>query len=225
MSTTRAAGRFADARRHAALGVLLCLSVAGPAGADDTPGDFDFYVLSLSWSPTFCATAEEADSSAQCDTPTLGFAMHGLWPQYDAGYPEFCEGAGRVTAAVIRAQLDIMPDRGLITHQWRKHGSCSGLAPEDYFELARAAFEAIRIPPEFATRTADLRLSAAAVEAAFAAVNPGLTAEGMAVSCDDGRLEEVRICLTRDLDFRACAEVDARGCRQRRLLVPAPASN
>ena len=76
--------------------------------------------------------------------------MHGLWPQYERGYPSYCGPEGR---SPQRRDLDVvegvMPSAGLARYQWRKHGSCSGLAPSGYFEAVAAAFARIQIPSEF----------------------------------------------------------------------------
>lgn len=208
--------------RRAAL--ALCLLAAGAcADAQETgaPGDFDFYVLALSWSPTWCATSSDASGSQQCDGGH-GFVLHGLWPQYEKGYPEFCESDERPSRRDIAAVLDLSPDPGLVAHTWRKHGSCTGFSPDDYFDTARSAVEAVRIPAGFIDPAVDARLSAYDVENAFIAENPGLERDGIAVSCGDGLVEEVRICLTRDLGFRACPEVDRHGCRRKGLSLPAP---
>ena len=79
--------------------VLPGLAAFGTASAQDrrqnAPGEFDFYVLSLSWSPSFCAAAEERGNSgrsqAQCGERPFSFVVHGLWPQYDRGFPEYCK--------------------------------------------------------------------------------------------------------------------------------------
>jgi ribonuclease T2 len=197
--------------------LFLCCNTAAAQ-----PGDFDFYVLSLSWSPSWCATAPAAEKSPQCDEDgDFGFVVHGLWPQYETGYPEYCEADGRVSASVAASMLDIMPDRALVAHEWRKHGSCSGLSPKGYFAETRAAFERLRIPHAFRASTDDRRMSAEAIETAFVAANPGMSRDGIAVSCGGGMIEEVRICLARNLMFRPCREVDMRGCRQQNLKVPA----
>jgi ribonuclease T2 len=184
--------------------------------------DFDFYVLSLSWSPSYCADAT-ASRSPQCRIGARhGFVVHGLWPQYERGFPLACGSPGWLPEELIESMLDIMPDRGLVLHEWKQHGTCSGLQPEDYFAKLRDAFAKVTTPAEIATADTDLTLSAAAIEAGFVDSNPGLSRTGIAVRCDDGRLEEVRICLDVDLHFRSCREVDQRGCRQRQLLLPAP---
>ncbi|AZN72427.1 ribonuclease [Georhizobium profundi] len=215
--------RPASSLRHALHAALFAAVLPlAPAVAQDRAGDFDFYVLSLSWSPTFCAL-DGRDNRQQCGSNAdFGFIVHGLWPQYEQGFPEFCETRhdDRVPRELGQDYFDIMPSMGLIGHQWRKHGSCTGLSPEEYLELTRDAYERIQIPDELDGR-GPISLSPAEVETAFLDANPGLSEDGIAATCSAGALDEVRICLTKDLDFRACREVDARGCRQRLIEVPA----
>ena len=180
--------------RRAGLVLAIWLAtLAATVHSEAQPGDFDFYVLALSWSPTWCATAEDAAESPQCNADAgLGFVLHGLWPQFEAGYPEFCDPPERPSRDLIASALDIMPDRGLVAHQWRKHGTCSGLDPETYFATARAAFEQIEIPARFDRPAGDERFSPADIESAFAGANPELQPDGLAVICDGGLFEEVR---------------------------------
>lgn len=189
--------------------------------AADRAGRFDFYVLSLTWSPSYCAAEGGARGDAQCETGRrYGFLVHGLWPQYERGYPEDCPTRLAPDEADIRAVADLMPARGLVRHEWRRHGACSGLAPSDYLKTIRAAREAVRVPAAFQRIDSYTTVSPAEVEAAFVAANPGLRPTGVAVTCDGRRLREVRVCLTRDLGFRACEEVDRRGCRASRVVLP-----
>jgi len=187
------------------------------------PGDFDFYVLSLSWSPSYCA-AEGGDANPeQCDAKRpYAFVVHGLWPQYETGYPEFCRTRqpSRVPRRLVEAYRDVVPSAGLMGHQWRKHGSCSGLTQDDYFALLRKARERIDVPDDFSSIDAPLAASPVEVEQEFLAANPDLAASGIAVTCDNRYLREVRICLTRDLQFRSCAEVDQDSCQRRDVTVP-----
>ena len=175
---------------------------------------FDFYVLSLSWSPTWCAENDAGGKTQQCRRgENNGFIVHGLWPQDDRGYPQFCatRQPDRVPESLGRTVMDIIPSMGLIGHQWRKHGTCSGLSQKDYFAVTRAAWQRIRIPAE--PRRGGARLAPDAMEQAFIAANPGLERKGIAITCEAGRLTEVRICLTPDLSFRPCPEVDRAACR------------
>jgi ribonuclease T2 len=203
-------------------GILAVLIGSSAARAEGAPGDFDFYVLALSWSPTYCALEGDGDDE-QCGVERHGFIAHGLWPQYEAGYPEFCESAmtARVSDAAVDSIRDITPSPGLIRYQWRKHGLCTGLRQSDYFGLMRRAYETISIPDAYDDPGEDASLKPLSVEAAFLAANPGLPARGIAVTCKQGRLADVRICLTKDLEFRECREVDADACRSSRIAVPA----
>lgn len=206
-----------------AIAALALLGVA-PGRANEA-GRFDYYVLSLSWSPSYCARAGRSADPMQCRAVRpFRFVLHGLWPQYERGYPEFCGTAqGRdLSRRTVDGMLDIMPSRGLVRHQWRKHGSCSGLSPEAYFDLSRKALQKLRIPAAFDSLEAGGRVAPDAVETAFRLANPGLRDNAIAVTCEAGRLSEVRVCFARDLQFRSCRWVDRRGCTQRQINVPAP---
>lgn len=140
--------------RHILIIAIVCgfLAASSPMKAAGKPGKFDYYVLVLSWSPSFCAGEGRAKKSPQCSgTRPFAFVLHGLWPQYETGWPNDCHKGSkpRVPSALINTMLDIMPARGLVIHQYKKHGTCSGLDPESYFQTARKAFEAIKIPARY----------------------------------------------------------------------------
>ncbi|MDF1607199.1 ribonuclease [Hoeflea sp. YIM 152468] len=202
------------------------LSTPRPVAADLPPGDgFDFYVLSLSWSPSYCRAEDAGANPQQCaEDRDFGFVVHGLWPQYESGYPEFCPSREpeRVPWQLGRKYIDIVPSMGLIGHQWRKHGSCSGLSQADYFRVLRAARDRVVIPASFKLQNLPLEIDAPDAEGAFVSANPGMVAEGIAISCKRGLLREVRICMTPTLDFRACRAVDRAGCTIDKLEVPEP---
>ncbi len=185
---------------------------------------FDFYVLSLSWSPSWCLDNDPSGRSMQCDPDNdHGFIVHGLWPQNEQGYPEFCRTreSDRVPDALGRTLFDIMPSMGLIGHEWRKHGSCSGLSQKDYFSVLRAAREKLVIPPSLQSVGSDQRTNATQIETALTSANPGLRPDALAVTCASGRVDEVRICFNKDLSFRACGEIDRAGCKVKSLELPA----
>lgn len=183
---------------------------------------FDFYVLSLSWSPSYCEAEGAKANRQQCGASRpYAFVVHGLWPQFERGYPENCNtGEAKVADQTIRSLYDIMPSPGLIRYQWRKHGRCSGLSQADYFTVLRTAREKVAIPETYRRLDAYRTVDPEGVEEAFLAANPGLPADGVAVTCDRRFLREVRICMTRDLEFRDCPEVDRRSCSRDSVAMP-----
>lgn len=198
-----------------------------PLAADVPQGTgFDFYVLALSWSPSYCLNEGRGrEARTQCgDDVAYGFIVHGLWPQFDNGYPEYCSprDSDRVPGRLGRSVMDLTPSMGLIGHMWRKHGSCSGLSQSDYFEVMRSARERVSVPDGFANATGPRSVSPAEVETRFIESNPGLAPDAIATVCSNGQLREVRICLTKNLAFRPCPQVDQSGCRSGSISVPPP---
>lgn len=196
--------------------LVVCLVwLAGIASAEGEPaGAFDYYVLSLSWTPTWCAIEGDDRGSPQCDAGLgHGFTLHGLWPQYEEGWPSYCPTTARAPSRAMTAgMVDIMGSSGLALHQWRKHGSCSGLSAADYFRLSRLAYQRVTEPAILRALDRAVRLPAEVVEEAFLEENPQLTDDMMTVTCREGRVQEVRICLTRGLEPRDCAPDVARDC-------------
>ncbi len=188
------------------------------------PGQFDFYVLSLSWSPSFCAANAERPfrrPDPQCGPRPYSFVVHGMWPQYDRGFPEFCQvPAPRLGRNIVGSMLDLMPSPRLVYHEWDRHGTCSGLSQSAYFDTIRKARAVVKIPQQYLELRSPLTVTPDEVEDAFVAANPGLTREGISVTCGGRRLDEVHICLSRTLQFRDCPEVERRSCRRDRLLMP-----
>lgn len=193
------------------------------AAKSGTPGEFDFYVLSLSWSPGFCASPAGKNDVLQCGGGRrFSFILHGLWPQYEQrGWPQNCS-TERVDEATADAMINIMPSPKLILHEWQKHGTCSGLSAKDYFEEASEAYHKIRIPQQYQAPTQRVTFDPAVMRRDFGAANPELGEQGFAVVCSgNGRfLQEVRACLTKDLAGRACnREVEAGGCKSREVIM------
>lgn len=200
---------------------------ANPAasGSRDRAGDFDYYALVLSWSPTYCEGAGSDRAEPQCDGKRpYAFVLHGLWPQYESGYPESCE-IGRkpwVPKSVIRAMLDIMPSERLVIHEFKKHGTCSGLQAEDYFGLSRRLFGQITVPARYAAAKSELHLTPKEITDDFLAANPQLTAAMISVDCaKKGRLRELHVCFSKEGLPRACGKNEERGsCRASTVTLP-----
>lgn len=196
-----------------AAGIAALAACGDESRNDDKP--FDFYVLSLSWSPSYCA-AEGAQADQQQCGQDLGFVVHGLWPQFETGWPEYCnDDAPRPSRRQVDDIDDVIPSDGLIHHQWRKHGTCTGLSVDGYFDATRSAFAAVTVP-----QLPQGRLSAGSIRSAFLDANPGLPEDGLAVTCSDGLFREARLCMTTDFAFRSCPEVAQRSCRQSGLRIP-----
>jgi ribonuclease T2 len=216
------------------IAVLALSFAASHAAAQRTErgeaGQFDYYVLALSWSPTYCADTGDRRSDPQCDGRggrPFAFVLHGLWPQYERGWPQDCKSADRgwVPGPVADRMLDIMPSKRLVFFEYRKHGTCTGLSVDAYFDLARQFYEKVKIPPRFVNVT-DERLFVGVSEliADFGETNPGLKPDMMSVQCGGAgnRLKEVRVCFTKEGQFRTCGrnEDQRRLCSADRMYVP-----
>ncbi len=212
----------------AALSFLLLFAIVAftQDRRQNTPGQFDFYLLVLSWSPSYCVAAHErAPDRApdqQCAGRPFSFVVHGLWPQYEKGFPSFCEvPAPRLNGNIVGSMLDLMPSPRLIFHEWDRHGTCSGLSQQAYFAAVRKARATINIPAEYTDLDKPITLKPDDVAEAFVKANTGLSRADFAVACDSERLGEVRICLNKDFSFRDCAEVTRRACKRDSIVMPA----
>lgn len=203
--------------------LLVCLPTIA-ARAEDKAGQFDYYALVLSWSPTFCEG--KSDEGPQCNGKRpYAFVLHGLWPQYEKGYPEACRIGKKpwVPGPLIDSMLDIMPSPKLVIHEYKKHGTCSGLDPNGYFGLARKLYKMVAIPPAYAAPQAEITTSPADIEQAFLKANPTLKPEMISVACGRrDRVQEIRICFTRDGQLRSCGRNEAQEklCRSNKVSMP-----
>ncbi len=196
------------------MALVLCAAALRADAAGERAGVFDYWVLSLSWSPNWCAATGDARGAAQCDPGrSAGWVLHGLWPQYASGYPSDCPGITRdPSRAETGAMADIMGDGGAAWYQWKKHGRCAGLDPADYFSQARRAYDGVVRPPVFRKLPGAVRLPATVVEEAWLEANPGLSPDAITITCKDGRIQEARICLSRDLEPVRCGADVRRDC-------------
>jgi len=107
---------------------------------------------------------------------------------------------------------DIMGTAGLAWHQWKKHGSCSGLSSEDYFALSREAYGRVTRPGLLRQLDAPVTLPATLIEDAFLEANPGLEPDMITITCRDGRIQEARLCLSTTLEPVPCGRDVVRDC-------------
>jgi ribonuclease T2 len=197
----------ADARRR------------GDSDTPDVAGRFDYYVLTLSWSPVYCE--KHPDDRQQCGSTRYGFVLHGLWPQYtNGGYPSTCATGARLTEDARAFGKTVFPSEKLVAHEWRKHGTCTGMDPTAYFKAADEARNAIRIPAAFEPGARTQQMTAQAVSKAIRDSNPRITNKGLAVVCSGPELAEVRVCLTKDLTPTACGSGVRDSCRKGTIRVP-----
>ena len=192
--------------------LVLLLSAVTAQAEGEKAGEFDYYVMALSWSPTWCAIEGDARDAEQCDTD-LGWSLHGLWPQFHRGYPSYCNTVERAPSRRDTGEMaDIMGSGGLAWHQWKKHGVCTGLSSNAYFDLSRRAYNSVKRPDAFRRLDKEVKLPATLIEEAFIKANPQFEPDMLTVTCRDSRIQEVRVCLSKDLDPVPCGQDVVKDC-------------
>lgn len=191
---------------------------------EEADGDFDYWVMALSWSPDYCATNDYEDEQQCSIGKQLDFVLHGLWPQYEDGWPSYC--TDETLPYDLQAEyVGLYPNDNLFDHEWKKHGTCSGLTPEGYLEWSSALKNGLVIPFEYDSPLEPFRTDAAALQVAFVAENPTFPENAFAVYCSgSGRfLKEIFVCYEKDGTPRECsADVlnsAAKSCGQPDFLV------
>lgn len=192
--------------------ILLALLPLTARGDGERAGDFDYYVLALSWSPNWCALEGDERDAEQCGED-FGWVVHGFWPQYEEGWPAYCPTVERSPSRqVTAAQADLFGAGGAAWYQWKKHGVCSGLSAEHYYRLAREAWARVNRPEVLRKLDRPVRLPASVIEQAFLQANPGWEPDMVTITCRSGHIQEARICFTRALEPRACGADVVRDC-------------
>ena len=202
--------------------LLVLMTTATPIWADgEKAGEFDYYVMALSWSPNWCSLEGDARGSEQCEDGTgHGWILHGLWPQYHQGWPSYCPTAKAPPPRRMTAEMaDIMGTSGLAWHQWKKHGTCAGLEAEDYYALSREAFGKINRPEVLRKLKDQVSLPATLIEEAFLQENPELEPDGITITCKSGHIQEARICLSKTLSPVPCGRDVVKDCRLKDALL------
>jgi ribonuclease T2 len=183
--------------------------------AETAEQPFDYYLLNLSWSPEFCHSHPNATECAQHSA----FVLHGLWPQNNNGtYPQNCstEPGPRNPAAFS----DIYPDPGLLSHEWRTHGTCSGLSPDAFFTLARTAFHSVAIPPALSHLDHQISMPPSQIFGLFTAANPSIPRSSLALSCGNNYLTAIEVCLNKNAQPTPCGPI--RSCRANTVRITPP---
>lgn len=190
--------------------IFLCYGATAVAkshrhNADNTPGQFDYYLLTLSWAPQFCTTQAGSGSASECGQGHhFGFVVHGLWPEnQDGSYPQHCGSSSPVSGDIVRQMMPIMPASYLIQHEWSTHGTCSGLDSQTYFGDIQKAFSQLQIPAQYRAPSQPLNTSPGKIEQDFAAAN-NAPANSFHVTCSGSEFVALEVCLTKDLQYRQC---------------------
>lgn len=209
--------------RIAALALLLLCTLGTAQARQNTQprgeaGVFDYYLLSLSWSPTFCLTH---GNNEQCSGKGYGFVLHGLWPQYQAGgWPQRCEPLTPLTKAQRDKGATLFPSRQLLAHEWERHGTCSGLDASAYLGTADKALGRVKVPAALQPSENTQALAPRQIVELFRQANPGMPADGVVVRCSGPQLAEVKVCLGKDLGFVSCGRGVKMQCAQDEVRVP-----
>jgi ribonuclease T2 len=204
-------------------GFLLAVSAIAARSKKTPAGDFDYYVLSLSWAPDFCAQSGSKGTAAECGAGRhVGFVVHGLWPQDNAARgPENCGNASPVARSIVTLMLKYIPTASLIQHEWATHGTCSALSASDYFAAMRQARDSVEIPSQLSSLNAQTTLSPAQIEKDFAAANVKFPAAAFHSTCSAGMLQEVRVCFTKGISPQACT-ANAGECASAAMIILPP---
>jgi ribonuclease T2 len=208
---------------------LLAIATVSPAKdkknknqSASSPG-FSYYMLVLSYAPDFCAQPQGQKDPRECGPGRhVGFVVHGLWPQNDDGsWPQSCAPAQPVSNEIVREMLPIMPARGLIQHEWARHGTCSGLAVQDYFGRVQQLYKQVKVPPQFQQPKQGFDISPRTLEQNFTQEN-NAPQGAFQVSCKNGDLVELDVCFTKDFQYRACGKSSARCHVPQVKVLPVP---
>ncbi|HAT86802.1 ribonuclease T2 family protein [Cohaesibacter gelatinilyticus] len=198
--------------------LLVGLTLGSSASAQKA-GDFDYYLLALSWSPSYCADdGKKGRDKLQCYSDRrYGFVVHGLWPQYDKGYPEYCDTSfKKPSRKLVDQMLKFSPSRGLIHHEWKKHGTCTGLSSLEYFRLAVKSFKKLKRPESLVSLDRPILKTVRQIRNDLLEANPNIPSDGIVVTCKRQKLREIRICMDKQGNYKSCSRSALRGmCRNK----------
>jgi ribonuclease T2 len=189
-----------------------------PTPQQNATQPFDYYLLNLSWSPEFCASHPHTADYPEC-VQHMRFILHGLWPQNETGpFIEHCTTApGPADPSKF---ADLYPDADLLQHEWTTHGTCSGLSPDAYFSLARAAFKSVAIPATLTQLDHQISMPPADILSLFQAANPTFPTDSFALSCGNNYLTAIEVCLNKSGQPTPCGPI--KSCRAQTVRIPPP---
>jgi ribonuclease T2 len=186
-----------------------------PPAAPTAQQNYDFDLLNLSWSPEFCHSHPTATECSQHPT----FVLHGLWPQNTTGpFPQHCSNAPGPQNPSDYS--DLYPDAGLLRHEWQTHGTCSGLAPDAFFNLARQALRSVAIPTELTSLDHQISMPPGDILNLFAKSNPSFPPDSLALSCGNNYLTAIEVCMNKTLQPINCGSL--RSCRANTVRITPP---
>ena len=212
---------------------VVCFDKADADCASKTGvDDYDYLMLSQHWLPSMCLGLEAGYDStvthqagARCTSETSSvLAIHGLWPNYQAGFPQCCGSALPLDPQAVRAWPEDLRARlqaqqpdpttsdfdaaicEIYNHEWQKHGTCF-VDTVDTDADARSYFE---VGIELADRLArpTVQLNAWAGSTRRRAEIEALYPKAVQVLCDsrqEDRLLEIHTCWSRELEMVDCA--------------------
>lgn len=183
---------------------LLWLPITGYA--------VDHYMLAVTLTPAFCDNNPKWRNSLQC-RDRQPFNVHGFWPQAGVGERElaYCDGDPlQLSADQQRRLRGVMSDTSQREYQWKKHGRCSGLPADVYFDKLAKQFLALKWPSQLQPRGRDALLERQAVLTALRQANPAFPERGIVLRCENkGRpplLQEIRLCFSANGQPRVCEQ-------------------
>lgn len=187
--------------RPTILGPTIASMITGFLLLSARAADFDYYVLAVSWTPGYCnSTKAQGRTSQFCkENQKPRFIVHGLWPQNEKGWPQFCDAAAP-DDTIFYKMRDLLSSPSAARHQWKRHGTCSGLSGAAYFSALRQAYNGFA-KPDLAHLN---QISQAELRVKLVKANPGLDEAFYALRCRQDSLREIRVCLTKSLEPRAC---------------------
>lgn len=173
------------------------------------------WVLALSWSPEFCYQKSKEGSSdkfSQC-AENKAFVVHGLWPEKEVSH---CLSENEISQRALQEASDVFADKGLMRHEWKKHGACSGLNSDEYFSKAEAAFRALNLETE---NSQEKTLDKESYLEELKKRNPSLNPQNVALMCSGRHLRELRVCLDSAFKMTACSSSLRSSCPRGTLVI------